>query len=112
MNSYMPAYSNQALIALERTYLGYLRTSFAFTSLGIVVAQLVRLPHEQSTGSRVGIRTLGIPLAGICIGAAIVITILGAFRFWRQQNALARGKVHAGGWEMNMIACITVVVRH
>ena len=106
----MPFYSDSSFIALERTYLGYLRTSFAFASLGIVVAQLFRLPHEQSRGSENGIHALGTPLACICIGAAIVITTLGAIRFWRQQNALARGKVHAGGWEMNMVACIAGIV--
>lgn len=82
----------------------------AFAILGIVIAQLFRLPHEQSTGSREGIHALGTPLACICIGAAIIITMLGAFRFWRQQNALVRGKVHAGGWEMNIVACIAVIV--
>ena len=33
----------------------------------------------------------------------MVILLLGAYRFWRQQNAILRGKVHVGGWEVNAV---------
>lgn len=30
----------------------------------------------------------------------MVVVTLGGWRFWRQQNALVRGKIHAGGFEI------------
>jgi len=96
-------------LALERTFLGYLRTGLAFSILGIVIAQLFRLEHTE-VPQPFGFFILGIPLACICIGAAVVITLLGAYRFWRQQNAMVRGKVHAGGWELTAVGVTAVVV--
>ena len=40
----------------------------------------------------------------------MVILLLGAYRFWRQQNAILRGKVHAGGWEVNAIGVTVLMV--
>ncbi|CAD0085806.1 unnamed protein product [Aureobasidium mustum] len=39
-------------------------------------------------------------LAGLFQSAAIVVIIIGAHRFWRQQMNMARGRVWAGGWEI------------
>ena len=49
---------------------------------------------------QIGFFVIGVPLACICICTALMVTLLGAYRFWRQQSALARGKIHAGGWEV------------
>lgn len=57
-----------------------------------------------------GFYMAGVPLATACNGAAAVVVLLGAYRFWRQQNALARGKVHAGGWEMMVIGAVVLLV--
>ena len=40
----------------------------------------------------------------------MIILALGTYRFWRQQNAMLRGKVHAGGWETNAVGILIVVV--
>jgi hypothetical protein len=37
---------------------------------------------------------------------AILVALVGAYRFWRQQNAIARGKIHAGGWELNSVGIL------
>ena len=58
----------------------------------------------------IGFFVVGTPLACTCIGAAMVIAALGAFRFWRQQNALARGKIHVAGWEMTVIGVLAFLV--
>ena len=71
--------------------------------VSVIIAQLFRLEHSQNPNKVFGFFVLGIPLACICIGAAIVVLLLGTHRFWRQQNAMMRGKVHAGGWEINAI---------
>ena len=42
--------------------------------------------------------------------AAIVVLMVGAFRVWRLQNALLRGKVRAGGWEVGMVGGLVCVV--
>ncbi|KAI9714197.1 MAG: hypothetical protein M1812_006418 [Candelaria pacifica] len=83
---------------------------------GILIAQLWRLQHTivPDPGTTMGYYLLGIPLAETCISTGIVVAILGAIRFWRQQNALLRGKIHAGGWEIHVIGigvmCILVSV--
>ncbi|KAL8758905.1 MAG: hypothetical protein Q9199_001129 [Rusavskia elegans] len=86
--------------ALERTYLGYLRTSLALAFLAVFIAQLFRLQHSENHDPIFGFFVLGIPLSCICTGAAIFTNLLGAYRFWRQQNAMLRGKILCGGWEV------------
>jgi len=42
----------------------------------------------------------GVPLATAFISGSLVVVIAGAIRFWRQQTAMVRGKVWAGGAEL------------
>ena len=97
-------------IALERTFLGYLRTSLALSIVAVIIAQLFRLEHNAKPNKTFGFYALSIPLSCTYIGAAMVILLLGAYRFWRQQNAILRGKVHAGGWEVNAIGVTVLMV--
>ena len=103
-------YHPSPLPALERTFLGYLRTSLALSMMSVVIAQLSRLEHAQNPDRVFGYFTLSIPSACVCIGAAIFVMLVAACRFWRQQNAILRGKVHAGGWEMNAISLTIALV--
>ncbi|MCJ1291387.1 hypothetical protein MMC34_002930 [Xylographa carneopallida] len=96
--------------ALERTYLGYMRTSMVFATIGVTIAQFFRLKNEGAVNPPFGFFTLGIPLACAFIGSALVITVVGSWRFWRQQNALARGKIHVGGWEINTVAMVSLLL--
>ena len=98
------------LIALERTFLGYLRTSFALSVVAVLIAQLFRLQHTDNPNKTLGYFVIGIPLACVFIVAAIAVLLLGTYRFWRQQNAILRGKVHAGGWEINAIGVTVFMV--
>ncbi|KAK7609954.1 hypothetical protein JOL62DRAFT_557257 [Phyllosticta paracitricarpa] len=103
-------------LALERTFLGYLRTSIALSMTGVILAQLFRLQHSLHPDAHLGFYVLGIPLASTFIGCAIAVALLGAFRFWRQQSAIIRGKVLAGGWEMlvimigSLLVCLVLLV--
>ena len=99
------------LAALERTYLGYVRTSMALVMLGVIVAQLFRLQHTENPNRHIGYFVVGTPLAAILIIAGMSVLLLGAYRTWRQQNAMLRGKIHAGGWEMNAIGAVCLLVR-
>lgn len=100
-----------ATTALERTFLAYMRTSLALSMVGVITAQLFRLQHGVNPSSAFGYFALGIPLASAFNGAALVVVLLGAWRFWRQQNALVRGKVYAGGWEVLCIMGLSILVR-
>ena len=100
-----------SLSALERTFLGHLRTSIGLSIVAIIISQLFRLEHNTTPSKTFGFFILGTPLACLCLGAAIVVLLLGANRFWRQQNAMLRGKVRAGGWEINAIGLTVFMVR-
>ena len=67
--------------ALERTYLGYMRTSTVFATIGVTVAQVFRLKNEGAIDPPFGFFALGIPLACAFIGSALVISVLGSWRF-------------------------------
>lgn len=97
--------------ALERTFLAYLRTSLALVNLGVIVAQLFQLQSSQSPKLVKTYFDSGIPHAAACIAVATIVLILGAFRAWRQQNAMLRGKVHSGGWEIIIIVLMALTVR-
>lgn len=89
-------------LALERTFLAYLRTSSAISILGVVVAQLFRIQHAAHPAD-FGFFVLGKPLAALCQGAAIYCLFLGACRSWRLQNAMVRGKAITGGFELVLL---------
>lgn len=91
-------------LALERTYLAYIRTSMAISMIGVLIAQLFRLQHSSQPDKVFGYHAVSVPLACICQAVATGLAIIGAHRYWRQQNAMARGKVRAGGWEMTVTA--------
>ncbi|KAI9732415.1 MAG: hypothetical protein M1834_001623 [Cirrosporium novae-zelandiae] len=86
--------------ALERIYLAYLHTSLTLAMAGVFIAQLFRMELDLIPNLPLDLYTLGIPLAALCQCAAIIIAFLGGVRFLRQQNAIVRGKVLAGGWDM------------
>ena len=90
--------------ANERTFLGYLRTSVALSILGTLIAQLYRLQHRENPSNIFGYFVLSKPLSAIFQCAALCIVLVGGIRFWRQQSAMAIGRVHAGGWEVIAVA--------
>ncbi|TEY49818.1 hypothetical protein BOTCAL_0283g00040 [Botryotinia calthae] len=90
-------------LALERTFLAYLRTSLALSMLGVSIAQLFRLQHSPTPNPLIGFFVLGKPLACICQGAAIITLLVGSIRSWRHQNAIVRGKALSGGFEVIFI---------
>jgi uncharacterized membrane protein YidH (DUF202 family) len=94
--------------ALERTYLAYVRTSLALAVTGVTIAQLFRLAGSITPGQKP--LAPGLPLAACFIISAMLVVLLGAVRFWRQQTAMARGKVWAGGFEILLIIALFVLV--
>ncbi|KGO66534.1 protein of unknown function DUF202 [Penicillium italicum] len=110
----VPHKSSRDYFALERTFLAYIRTSLAVSQQGVLIAQLFRLQAAEALADRLEFRQVGTPLSVACHCVAIVVALVGAYRFWRQQNAISRGKVYAGGWELNsvgiLLGCITLTV--
>ena len=99
-----------SLIANERTFLGYLRTSLALAMLGVVIAQLYRLQHSPNPDSTFGFFVLSKPISCIFHGSAICVALLGSVRFFRQQHAMAIGRIQAGGFEILIIGVYILLV--
>ncbi|KAI1737930.1 hypothetical protein F4680DRAFT_202734 [Xylaria scruposa] len=83
-------------LALERTFLAWLRTSLAFASIGVAITQLFRLnsslANEQAEHH---FRRLGRPLGATFIGISILVLLLGYQRFYQPQQWLLKGKFPA-----------------
>ncbi|KAF1360591.1 hypothetical protein EJ07DRAFT_45487, partial [Lizonia empirigonia] len=90
-------------LALERTFLGYLRTSLILVMTGVIIAQLFRIQRSANPDPKIGFYVIGQPLSAAFISMAIFVLLVGAIRFWRLQDALVRGKALAGGWEVFVI---------
>ncbi|KAJ9492965.1 hypothetical protein VN97_g262 [Penicillium thymicola] len=110
VNITVPQKSNRDHFALERTFLAYIRTSTIIAMQGVFVAQLFRLQRPSQTVDRLSFYEVGIPLSVACHFVAVIVALIGAFRFWRQQNAIVRGKVYAGGWELNTVGILSFMV--
>ena len=82
----------------------------ALVMLGILVAQLFRLQHTENPNPVIGYYVAGVPLAAVFISAGILVLILGAYRTWRQQNAMLREKIFLGGWEVKATGIIFLLV--
>ncbi|PVI02472.1 hypothetical protein DM02DRAFT_589349 [Periconia macrospinosa] len=97
-------------LALERTFLGYLRTSLALAMAGVLTAQLFHLQRSVSPNPTIGFFVMGIPLSATFIGFGMLVLLVGAYRFWLQQNAMMRGKVYAGGWDINCVMILSILI--
>jgi hypothetical protein len=78
--------------------------------IGVTVAQLFRLQHAPNPNNIFGFYILGKPLACLCQACAIYSLALGAYRVWRQQHAMVRGKAIAGGFEIFLLGLGVFVV--
>lgn len=76
-------------LALERTYLGHLRTANALILFGVVLVQLFRLKRAESTA--------GVVLGAITAGGGIVMVLSGGRRYFLLQRKLIEGRMVAGG---------------
>ncbi|CAI6279865.1 unnamed protein product [Periconia digitata] len=97
-------------LALERTFLGYLRTSLALAMAGVLTAQLFHLQRSVYPNPTMGFFVVGIPLSVTFIGFGMVVLLVGAYRFWLQQNAIVRGKIYAGGWDIVCLMVLSILI--
>lgn len=78
--------------------------------IGVSVSQLFRLQHSIDPDNKFGYYILGKPLAIICQISAIYALALGAYRSWRHQNAIVRGKAISGGFEVGLLGVGVFIV--
>lgn len=104
-------------LALERTFLAWLRTSLTLVSIGIAIAQLFRLPElllgqggtsqrlfpwasmsvegTPLSGGSIKVRTmqrLGSPIGILFVGFGILVLLCGTIRFFHTQYSMIRGR--------------------
>ncbi|KAF3398218.1 hypothetical protein F1880_006357 [Penicillium rolfsii] len=126
-------------LALERTFLAWMRTSLAFASIGIAVTQLFRLNNTAMTSHASGLdvtspghadilppqfssssiqvtsassrlRSVGKPLGSTFIGVAILILIIGFHRYFESQYWIVRGKFPASRGSIALTAFVAAAL--
>ncbi|KAI1858444.1 uncharacterized protein JN550_012654 [Neoarthrinium moseri] len=97
-------------LALERTFLAWLRTSLAFASIGIAITQLFRLNtslSDQRDDARFEtIRHLGKPLGASFLGISILVLFLGYQRYFQSQQWVMKGKFPASRGTIVLVSLI------
>ncbi|WFD43052.1 hypothetical protein MPSI1_001704 [Malassezia psittaci] len=117
-------------LALERTYLAWVRTSLSLVAIGIAVTQLFRLPEvivddDQATGLSVlmrgsvhtlnsvklgSLKKVGGPIGISFTGIGVVVLLIGALRYFHVQKVLVGGKFVPSRIEVSILASITCVL--
>ncbi|CAF9906986.1 MAG: hypothetical protein ALECFALPRED_003035 [Alectoria fallacina] len=106
-------------LALERTFLAWLRTSLAFASIGIAVTQLFRL--NTTISEREGytpsdpdntyhLRQVGKPLGATFLGIAILVLLVGGRRYFESQYWVIRGKFPASRGSVFLITFVALAL--
>ncbi|RDI77168.1 hypothetical protein Vi05172_g12837 [Venturia inaequalis] len=94
-------------LALERTFLAWLRTSLSFASIGIAITQLFRLNTSISGGGKESkLHHVGKPLGSTFIAISIVILFIGFHRYFESQHYVIRGKFPASRGSIILVAGI------
>ncbi|KAF1815302.1 hypothetical protein P152DRAFT_381921, partial [Eremomyces bilateralis CBS 781.70] len=114
-------------LALERTFLAWLRTSLAFASIGIAVTQLFRLntsiatndaaspslfdaasptwlAQQSPSGIETRLRHVGKPLGATFIAVAMVVLFTGYHRYFEGQHYILRGRFPASRGSVVLVA--------
>ncbi|EFX04129.1 pf02656 domain containing protein [Grosmannia clavigera kw1407] len=94
-------------LALERTFLAWLRTSLAFSSIGIAVTQLFRLSTSSDSSSQLdALHRVGRPLGSTFLGISILILFLGYHRYYQSQQWILRGKFPASRGTVLLVSVV------
>ena len=105
-----PQFENE-LLANERTFLAWLRTSIAVMSLGFVVARFGLWLRElaMQINPQVPSRSTGLslPLGEMMIGFGALLTLLAAWRYHVVNCAIERGQIKS---DPRMVSLVTFVV--
>jgi uncharacterized membrane protein YidH (DUF202 family) len=97
-------------LALERTFLAWLRTSLSFASIGIAVTQLFRLNTTIGGGGSPEIdhlKHVGKPLGATFIAIAILVLFIGFHRYFESQHYVIRGKFPASRASIVLVVLVS-----
>ena len=97
-------------VALERTFLAYLHTSLGVSAMGTLVIQLFRLEYASDPDPVFGFYIVSKPVAAMLILGSVIVVSMGGYRYLRQQKALLRGKIWAGGVEVTAVGGVISLV--
>lgn len=105
-------------LALERTFLAWLRTSLSFASIGIAVTQLFRLNTAIAGGDEKDmsplvshkLRSVGKPLGATFLAISILILILGFHRYFESQHYVIRGKFPASRGTIVLVSLVATAL--
>ncbi|KAJ4416508.1 hypothetical protein N0V82_006703 [Gnomoniopsis sp. IMI 355080] len=98
-------------LALERTFLAWLRTSLSFASIGIAVTQLFRLNTSLTKADSASAHTLqqlGKPLGAIFLGISILMLFLGYHRYFQAQQWIIKGKFPASRGTVILVSLVAL----
>ncbi|KAJ4394636.1 hypothetical protein N0V93_003855 [Gnomoniopsis smithogilvyi] len=98
-------------LALERTFLAWLRTSLSFASIGIAVTQLFRLNTSLTKADSANAHTLqqlGKPLGAIFLGISILMLFLGYHRYFQAQQWIIKGKFPASRGTVILVSLVAL----
>ncbi|KAK4506696.1 hypothetical protein PRZ48_000429 [Zasmidium cellare] len=106
-------------LALERTFLAWLRTSLSFASIGIAVTQLFRLNTTIASNNPDAVvsfaatkklRAVGKPLGATFLGISILILLLGFHRYFESQHYVIRGKFPASRGTIIIVSAVATAL--
>ena len=89
-------------VALERTFLGWLRTSVALISFGVATTQLFILKDVDPKKGKI----LGVIMS--C--GSIIVVLTGCIRYFKQQRLLTQGKALSGGWHHQVLITVLFLI--
>ena len=98
------------ILASERTFLAWVRTSIAVMSLGFVIARFgvwmreVSLRVNAQIPHRIGVSA---PLGECMIGLGALLTLFAAWRYRVVNRAIERGEIEA---DLQMVIAVTVII--
>ncbi|MCJ1363197.1 hypothetical protein MMC16_002304 [Acarospora aff. strigata] len=92
--------------SLEKTYLAYFRTAMSLAMTSAMLSQFYIFSTPTVDPHPLDFRDVGKPLACSCLGIAVIVTIIGAARFQRAQNAMLNGKALIGGADLMLVAAL------
>ncbi|VUC28362.1 unnamed protein product [Clonostachys rosea] len=101
-------------LALERTFLAWLRTSLAFASIGVAITQLFRLqtslPDSGSVINQDTLRHIGRPLGAAFLVISIIILLLGYRRYIQGQKWIILGKFPASRGTIIVVSLVALAI--
>lgn len=101
-------------LALERTFLAWLRTSLGFASIGIAITQLFRLNGALGTtaprGANTHLHQLGKPLGATFIVISMVVLFIGFNRYFESQYWILKGKFPASRGSVALVSLIALIL--